>query len=196
MAFAQTARLREAGADIWPAYFAGHSLGEYNALSSFAGVIPLETVLELVFHRGSTMHHLIPRDEKGRSNYRMGALRPNQFGVGDDGVREYVESVSKASGEFLEIVNYNLAGQQYAVAGTIAGLKALKADSARRVAEYGGKPAFMLVPGIDVRSTPRCCARVCRSSATSLTRCCRSTSTTVAVWWAVTFRTWWPCRSR
>ena len=94
VAFAQTARLREAGADIWPAYFAGHSLGEDNALSSFAGVIPLETVLELVFHRGSTMHHLIPRDEKGRSNYRMGALRPNQFGVGDDGVREYVESVS------------------------------------------------------------------------------------------------------
>ena len=79
-----------------------------------------------------------------------GALRPNQFGVGDDGVREYVESVSKASGEFLQIVNYNLAGQQYAVAGTIAGLKALKADSDRRVAEYGGKPAFMLVPGIDV----------------------------------------------
>ena len=150
VAFAQTARLREAGADIWPAYFAGHSLGEYNALSSFAGVIPLETVLELVFHRGSTMHHLIPRDEKGRSNYRMGALRPNQFGVGDDGVREYVESVAKESGEFLQIVNYNLAGQQYAIAGTIAGLKALKADSARRVAEYGGKPAFMLVPGIDV----------------------------------------------
>lgn len=37
VSFAQTARLREAGADISPAYFAGHSLGEYNALSSFAG---------------------------------------------------------------------------------------------------------------------------------------------------------------
>ena len=61
-----------------------------------------------------------------------------------------MESVAKASGEFLEIVNYNLAGQQYAIAGTIAGLKALKADSARRVAAFGGKPAFMLVPGIDV----------------------------------------------
>ena len=47
-------------------------------------------------------------------------------------------------------MNYNLAGQQYAIAGTIAGLKALKADSARRVAAFGGKPAFMLVPGIDV----------------------------------------------
>ncbi|NEG90181.1 DUF1729 domain-containing protein [Bifidobacterium aerophilum] len=150
VAFAQTARLREAGADLWPSYFAGHSLGEYNALSSFAGVIPLETVLELVFHRGSTMHHLIDRDAQGRSNYRMGALRPNQFGVGDDGVREYVESVAKASGEFLEIVNYNLAGQQYAIAGTIAGLKALQADASRRAKEYGGKPPFMLVPGIDV----------------------------------------------
>ncbi|MBT1174387.1 DUF1729 domain-containing protein [Bifidobacterium sp. LC6] len=150
VAFAQTARLREAGADIWPAYFAGHSLGEYNALSAFAGVIPLETVLELVFHRGSTMHHLIDRDAQGRSNYRMGALRPNQFGVDDAHVKEYVESVAKKSGEFLQIVNYNLAGQQYAIAGTIAGLKALKADAARRVAEYGGKPAFMLVPGIDV----------------------------------------------
>ena len=96
------------------------------------------------------MHHLIDRDAQGRSNYRMGALRPNQFGVDDAHVKEYVESVAKASGEFLEIVNYNLAGQQYAIAGTIAGLKALQADSARRVAEYGGKPAFILVPGIDV----------------------------------------------
>ncbi|NEG54972.1 type I polyketide synthase [Bifidobacterium platyrrhinorum] len=150
VAFAQTARLREAGSDIWPAYFAGHSLGEYNALSAFAGVIPLETVLELVFHRGSTMHHLIPRDAQGRSNYRMGALRPNQFGVGDDGVKAYVESVAEQTGEFLQIVNYNLAGAQYAVAGTIAGLKALQADANRRAKEAGGKPAFMLVPGIDV----------------------------------------------
>ncbi|WP_044084691.1 type I polyketide synthase [Bifidobacterium gallicum] len=150
VAFAQTARLREAGMDIDGSYFAGHSLGEYNALSSYADVIPLDTVLELVFHRGSTMHHLIERDEQGRSNYRMGALRPNQFGVDDAHVKDYVARVAEESGEFLEIVNYNLAGQQYAVAGTIAGLKALQADSARRVAEYGGKPAFMLVPGIDV----------------------------------------------
>lgn len=150
VAFAQTARLREAGSDIWPAYFAGHSLGEYNALSSFAGIIPLETVLELVFHRGSTMHHLIDRDAQGRSNYRMGALRPNQFGVSDAQVKAYIEEVSKQSGEFLEIVNYNLAGQQYAIAGTIAGLKFLQADASRRAKEYGGKPPFMLVPGIDV----------------------------------------------
>jgi fatty acid synthase len=150
VAFAQSARLREAGALIEGSYFAGHSLGEYDALSSFAGIIPLETELVLVFHRGSTMHHLIERDEQGRSNYRMGALRPNQFGVGDDGVKDYVAQVAQESGEFLEIVNYNLEGAQYAVAGTIAGLKALREDANRRAKEAGGKPAFMFVPGIDV----------------------------------------------
>ena len=150
LAFAQTARLREAGAVVDGAYFAGHSLGEYNALSAYAGTIDLETVLALVFHRGATMHNLVPRDDQGRSNYQMGALRPNQFGVGHDQVKDYIDGVAKASGEFLEIVNYNLAGQQYAVAGTIAGLRALAADAGERARKAGGKGPFMLVPGIDV----------------------------------------------
>lgn len=150
VAFAQTARLRELGALVDHAFFAGHSLGEYNALSAYGEVFPLETVLEIVFHRGSTMHHLVERDAKGRSNYRMGALRPNQFGVGDEDVVDYVQSVSASSGEFLQIVNFNLAGQQYAVAGTIAGLEALDADSNARAAAFGGKRPFMYVPGVDV----------------------------------------------
>jgi fatty acid synthase len=148
--FAQTARVREAKALIDGGFFAGHSLGEYVALSSYGGVIPLETVIELVFARGSAMHNLVPRDENGRSNYLMAALRPNQFGVHDASVNEYVKSISDATGEFLEIVNYNLSGQQYAVAGTIAGLKALKKDSEARVKAHGGRGAFMYVPGIDV----------------------------------------------
>lgn len=150
VAFAQTARLREMGALVDHAYFAGHSLGEYNALSAYGQVFPLESVLEIVFHRGSTMHNLVPRDAQGRSNYRLGALRPNQFGVDDQNVVAYVESVSQASGEFLQIVNFNLAGQQYAVAGTIAGLKALEADSSARAEAAGGKRPFMYVPGVDV----------------------------------------------
>lgn len=150
VAFAQTAQLRESGALVEGAYFAGHSLGEYTALSSYGEVFPLEVVLAIVFHRGTTMHHLVPRDEAGRSNYRMGALRPNQLGLTDKEVVDYVESVGEAAGEFLQIVNFNLADQQYAVAGTIAGLAALEADANRRAAEHGGKRAFMYVPGIDV----------------------------------------------
>nr|WP_265331509.1 acyltransferase domain-containing protein [Gardnerella vaginalis] len=162
VAFAQTARLREAGCDIWPAYFAGHSLGEYNALSSFAQIIPLETVLELVFHRGSTMHHLIERDEQGRSNYRMGALRPNQFGVDDDGVNAYVEGISKQTGEFLQIVNYNLAGQQYAIAGTIKGLKALAQDSASELKSMAVSLHSCLFQELTCRSTLEFFERVCQ----------------------------------
>lgn len=150
VAFAQTARLREMGALVDSAYFAGHSLGEYNALSAYGQVFPLENVLEIVYHRGSTMHQLVERDAQGRSNYRMGALRPNQFGVGDDEVVAYVDSVADKSGEFLQIVNFNLAGQQYSVAGTIAGLQALEADSSARAEAAGGKRPFMYVPGVDV----------------------------------------------
>ncbi|MGO1591025.1 fatty acid synthase subunit beta domain-containing protein [Ancrocorticia sp.] len=150
VAIAQTERLREQGALVNGASFAGHSLGEYTALSAYGRIFTLENLLEIVFQRGSTMHHLVPRDAEGRSNYQLGALRPNQFGIGDDGVLAYISEVSKASGEFLEVVNLNLAGQQYAVAGTLAGLKALAADSARRAKEFGGKRPFMLIPGIDV----------------------------------------------
>ena len=150
LAFAQTARLREAEVLVGEAYFAGHSLGEYTALSAYAEVIELETVLEIVFHRGQTMHHLVPRDSQGRSNYQLGALRPNQLGVDASQIDVYIASVAEASGEFLEIVNYNLAGQQYAIAGTIAGLAALEADANERAAKAGGKGAFLRVPGVDV----------------------------------------------
>ncbi|MDR1447603.1 MAG: DUF1729 domain-containing protein [Candidatus Ancillula sp.] len=150
LGFAQTARMREAKIAIEKSYFAGHSLGEYIALSSYANTISLENVIELVFARGCTMHNLVSRDANGRSNYKMAALRPNQFGITDAKVKDYVASIAQESGEFLEIVNYNLAGAQYAVTGTISGLNALKKDVSERVKAYGGRGAYMEIPGIDV----------------------------------------------
>ncbi|WP_211439324.1 type I polyketide synthase [Corynebacterium glutamicum] len=144
---AQIAEMREAHALNQRAYFAGHSVGEYNALAAYAGVLSLESVLEIVYRRGLTMHRLVDRDENGLSNYGLAALRPNKMGLTADNVFDYVASVSEASGEFLEIVNYNLAGLQYAVAGTQAGLAALRADVENRAP---GQRAFILIPGIDV----------------------------------------------
>ncbi len=150
VAMATTARLAEAGALVEGAAFAGHSLGEYTALSSYGRVMPVETTISIVFQRGSTMHSLVPRDDDGASSYRMGALRPNQAGIKADEVEDYVASISRETGEFLQIVNYNLAGVQYAVAGTIKGLDALAADCRARATARGGKNPFMFVPGIDV----------------------------------------------
>lgn len=144
---AQIAEMREAHALNQRAYFAGHSVGEYNALAAYAGVLSLESVLEIVYRRGLTMHRLVDRDENGLSNYGLAALRPNKMGLTEDNVFDYVSSISEASGEFLEIVNYNLAGLQYAVAGTQAGLAALRADVENRAP---GQRAFILIPGIDV----------------------------------------------
>jgi len=147
---AQMAELRESGAFVEGAVLAGHSVGEYNALAAVSGVMGLEAVVEMVFQRGSVMHTLVPRDAQGRSDYRLAAIRPSQIGLGDQEVTGYVESIAERAGEFLQVVNYNLRGSQYAIVGTVAGLEELERDIARRREEFGGKAAFILVPGIDV----------------------------------------------
>ena len=144
---AQIAELAEAGVKSQDTFFAGHSVGEYNALAAYAQVLSLEAVVEIVYARGLTMHRLVDRDAHGNSNYGLAALRPNKIGIRADDVFGYVAQVSQASGEFLEIVNYNIAGVQYAVAGTRAGLAALAADAESRAP---GQRAFIMIPGIDV----------------------------------------------
>ncbi|MFB7717858.1 fatty acid synthase subunit beta domain-containing protein [Nocardia sp. NPDC056100] len=147
---AQVAELREAGAFIEGAMLAGHSVGEYNALSAVAGVLPLHAVLEVVFQRGSAMHELVPRNAQGLSDYRMAAIRPSQIGIADHEVIPFVNRIGEQAGEFLEVVNLNLRGSQYAIAGTVAGLEALETEIERLRAETGGKRAFVVIPGIDV----------------------------------------------
>ena len=147
---AQVAEMRESGVFVENSILAGHSVGEYNALAAVAGVLPLEAVLEVVFQRGSAMHALVPRDAAGRSNYRMAAIRPSQIGLADDDVQAFIAGVAEESGEFLEIVNLNLRGSQYAIAGTVDGLGELEKKIAIRRAEFGGKAAYIMVPGIDV----------------------------------------------
>ncbi|QPK84233.1 DUF1729 domain-containing protein [Corynebacterium qintianiae] len=145
VAYAQTERLRDANALAQGAMFAGHSLGEYTALASLGGIFDLEAVIDIVYSRGSAMGSLVPRDAEGNSDYGMGALRPNMIGIAPDEVEAYVAGIAEESGEFLEIVNYNISGQQYSIAGTKRGLAALSA-AANGVRER----AYVTVPGIDV----------------------------------------------
>ena len=145
VAYAQTARLREANALAEGSMYAGHSLGEYTALASLANIFDLEAVIDIVYSRGAAMGTLVPRDAEGNSNYAMAALRPNMIGVGPDEVDGYVDGIAAETGEFLEIVNYNIRGQQYSIAGTKAGLHEL-VSRANAIRER----AAVMVPGIDV----------------------------------------------
>ncbi|XMN61019.1 fatty acid synthase subunit beta domain-containing protein [Corynebacterium sp. LaCa116] len=144
---AQVAALREAGVLDTTAAFGGHSVGEYNALAAYAGVLSLEVVLEIVYVRGLTMDRLVERDAAGYSRYGLGALRPHRMGMRADEVEDYVAGIAATSGEFLEVVNYNVAGRQYAIAGTTAGLRAVEAAAEHRAP---GARAFVSIPGVDV----------------------------------------------
>ncbi|TLH66776.1 type I polyketide synthase [Mycolicibacterium aubagnense] len=150
VAAAQVAEMREQGAFVEGAIACGHSVGEYTALACVSGVYELEALLEVVFHRGSKMHDIVPRDAKGRSDYRLAAIRPSQIDLDDDDVTDFVAQIAEETGEFLQIVNFNLRGSQYAIAGTVRGLEALEAEIERRREISGGKRSFILVPGIDV----------------------------------------------
>mgnify|MGYP002757758897 CR=1 FL=1 len=145
VAYAQTERLREEGAVASGAMYAGHSLGEYTALASMGGIFGLEDIIDVVYSRGTAMDSLVPRDEAGNTNYGLGALRPNMIGVSAAEVQGFVASVAEDTGEFLEIVNLNIPGQQYSVAGTKAGLDALEAK-----ANAANPRAFVRLSGIDV----------------------------------------------
>lgn len=107
--------------------FAGHSLGEYSALSSLANVMPIESLVDVVFYRGMTMQVAVPRDELGRSNYGMCAVNPTRVNptFNDAALRFVVDEVASKTGWLLEIVNYNVENTQYVTAGDLRALDTL-----------------------------------------------------------------------
>ncbi|EPQ52677.1 hypothetical protein GLOTRDRAFT_112049 [Gloeophyllum trabeum ATCC 11539] len=105
--------------------FAGHSLGEYSALASIADVLPISSLVDVVFYRGITMQRAVERDAENRSNYAMCAVNPSRISktFTDAALREVVETISQRTGCLLEIVNYNVEGQQYVCAGELVALQ-------------------------------------------------------------------------
>ncbi|MCB9641763.1 MAG: DUF1729 domain-containing protein [Myxococcales bacterium] len=147
LAQAQVAELREAGLLLPDAIICGHSVGEYNAIG-VTGILPLTDVVEIVYHRGLVMHSLVPRDEAGESGYRMGVLRPHYAGMSHAQAEALVQEITKETGLFLQIVNYNVRGRQYSVTGQIGALERLQQRLQERSA--GKKAPYLEVPGIDV----------------------------------------------
>ncbi|KUF91043.1 Fatty acid synthase subunit beta [Phytophthora nicotianae] len=109
------------------AFFAGHSLGEYAGLSSFAGVLALEDVVEVVFLRGLIMQRAVKRDAEGRSDYGMVAANPMRVGshMTEELLYTIVQGIEAASGKLLQVVNFNVQQYQYVVAGDSVNLETL-----------------------------------------------------------------------
>jgi fatty acid synthase subunit beta len=107
--------------------FAGHSLGEYSALAAMAEVMPIESLVSVVFYRGLTMQVAVERDETGRSNYSMCAVNPSRISktFNEQALQYVVENISEQTTWLLEIVNYNIANMQYVCAGDLRALDCL-----------------------------------------------------------------------
>ena len=107
--------------------FAGHSLGEYSALAALAEVMPIESLVSVVFYRGLTMQVAVERDASGRSNYSMCAVNPSRISktFNEEALKFVVANIAESTGWLLEIVNFNIANMQYVCAGDLRALDTL-----------------------------------------------------------------------
>ncbi|KAJ1828976.1 fatty acid synthase alpha subunit Lsd1 [Coemansia sp. RSA 2599] len=98
----------------------GHSLGEYGSLTAF-GIISPEDITEITFIRGMTMQSTVSRDAEHRSEFAMVAANPTRVSSSftDASLAFVIEAISERHpGKLLEVVNYNVRGYQYVVAGS------------------------------------------------------------------------------
>lgn len=104
--------------------FAGHSLGEYAALGACTTIMPFEELLDLIFYRGLKMQNALPRDAQGVTEFSMMAVDPSRVNkaFNQAALESLVSLISSESGLLLELVNYNIASQQYVCAGHLRAL--------------------------------------------------------------------------
>lgn len=117
---------KEAGG-VAPTIMAGHSLGEYTALSC-AGAIDFGASAKLVADRGKFMQEAVPAGSGA-----MAAL----LGLDDAAVQKLCDQL--ADGEVLAPVNFNSPGQV-----VIAGSATAVQRAVERAAEFGAKRAVLL----------------------------------------------------
>ncbi|MEY2897319.1 MAG: malonyl CoA-acyl carrier protein transacylase [Pseudomonadota bacterium] len=110
-----------------PALMAGHSLGEYTALTA-AGCLSLEDAVRLVRFRAQAMQEAVPVGQGG-----MAAI----LGLDDDAVR--AACAAAAQGEVVEAVNYNAPAQV-----VIAGARAAVERACQEAKKLGAKRAMQL----------------------------------------------------
>lgn len=111
-----------------PAVMAGHSLGEYSALTA-AGVLDLDDALRLVRIRAQAMQAAVPVGEGA-----MAAL----IGLEDDVVRTLCSGLS-TEGQVVEAVNFNAPGQV-----VIAGHRAAVEQACEQARAQGARRAMLL----------------------------------------------------
>ncbi|KAJ1867276.1 fatty acid synthase alpha subunit Lsd1, partial [Coemansia sp. RSA 486] len=130
LSMAAMADMRAKGLVQKGAAFAGHSLGEYCALATLSDIFTLEDAIDVVFYRGLVMQSAVERDDQGNSQYGMVAVNPSRVGswFSETKLAAAVAAIAEQGSNrgLIEVVNFNVRGEQYVVAGSLAQLSALR----------------------------------------------------------------------
>jgi len=126
---------RAAGGPL-PRFMAGHSVGEYSALTA-AGALSFTDAVRLVRDRGRYMQEAVPLGIGG-----MAAI----IGLSDDDVRAACQEA--AQGEVVEPVNFNAPGQV-----AIAGHRTAVDRAVERAREKGARRAIPLALSVPAHSS-------------------------------------------
>ncbi|KAJ2586111.1 fatty acid synthase alpha subunit Lsd1, partial [Coemansia sp. RSA 1722] len=130
LSMAAIADMRAKGLVQKGAAFAGHSLGEYCALATLSDIFTLEDVIDVVFYRGLVMQSAVERDDQGISQYGMVAVNPSRVGswFSEAELAAVVAAIAEQGSNrgLIEVVNFNVRGEQYVVAGSSSQLTALR----------------------------------------------------------------------
>ena len=121
-----------------PSIMAGHSLGEYSALTA-AGVFGLTDAVKLVRLRAEAMQNAVPVGVGG-----MAAI----LGIDDDTVKFVCETAQSETGEVVQAVNFNSPGQV-----VIAGHKGAVEKAGELAKAAGAKRALVLPVSAPFHST-------------------------------------------
>ena len=121
-----------------PAMVAGHSLGEYSALTA-AGVFDLADAVKLVRVRAQAMQNAVPVGVGG-----MAAI----LGIDDEVIKTVCDNAAQATGEVVQAVNFNSPGQV-----VIAGHKGAVEKACELAKEAGAKRALVLPVSAPFHST-------------------------------------------
>ncbi|MFT4731137.1 MAG: [acyl-carrier-protein] S-malonyltransferase [Gammaproteobacteria bacterium] len=119
--------------DISPAFLAGHSLGEYSALTC-AGAFSLPDAVQLVRARGEFMQQAVT----GISGAMYAII-----GLADSRIIEICEQVASQTGQVVSAVNFNSPGQV-----VIAGQSDAAAKASSLCKEAGAKRALPLAVSV------------------------------------------------
>lgn len=122
MEIARFEDMRSRGVVEEASQFAGHSLGEYVALTAMGRIFSVQRVAGLVFYRGLSMQNAVQQDAQGATQYSMCAVNPTRVSKAftQDDLSWCVAEVARQTGGLLEIVNYNVIHLQYVCAGDVS----------------------------------------------------------------------------